>query len=309
MKILIAYDGSGNSRFLLDELKMSGLPQFAEVFIIAVSEIWLSPEIRQTKTNDPLDGDISDYFQKHSEQVERNLAETKDVLFEAAEKLHGYFPNWNITTEAVSGSAARQILLAASKLKPDLIVIGAQGLSWDNTERLGGVSNKVLAEAKTSVRIVRTNAAFNPQKLKIAVCFDGSSDSVEAVKTVASRHWKGKTKIRLMTVTDLLTALIPGRVFQVIPGLAEGRMAGEKKWVEQLAEETLQILIGAGLSAELKIYSGNPRIVLVNEIKEWSADMIFIGANSDKSQNYSLGSVASAAASRSVCTVEVVRGS
>ncbi len=110
-----------------------------------------------------------------------------------------------------------------------------------------------------------------------------------------------------MTVTDLLIALISGRVFQVIPDLPEGRMAGEKKWIKSIAMESLQILHDAGLSAKLHIYSGNPRIVLINKIKEWEADMIFIGANSDESQNYFLGSVASAVAARAPCTIEVIR--
>ncbi len=309
MKILIAYDGSGNSRVSLDDLRTAGLPEKAEVFLISVSEVWLLPKTNQTDFKVTFDNDITEYLQKHSEQMDRNLAGTKEILLEAEEKLQSYFPNWTIKTEAVSGSAARRILSKALLFKPDLIVFGAQGLSWDNTERLGSVSNNILTEAKCSARIVRTKSAINPRNLKIAVCFNGSPDSLEAVKTVASRRWQEKVDIRLMTVTDLLIALIPGRVFQVIPGLPEGRMASEKKWVESIAEEALQILRGTGLSTSLHIYSGNPRMVLVNETTEWRADMIFIGANSSLSQNQSLGTVASAIATRAVCPVEVIRKS
>ena len=130
-----------------------------------------------------------------------------------------------------------------------------------------------------------------------------------AVETVASRSWKTKPEIRLITVTDPFTLLIPGRAFQPIPGMCEGRMKGEEKWVETLTANALQVLGDAGLSATLHIHSGNPRMILVREAKNWEADSVFIGANSLQFQPefYSLGCVASAIAARSSCSVEVVR--
>lgn len=308
MKILIAFDGSGNSHNSLDDLLLSGLPQNAEVFIISVSESWLSLKTNQISDGTTFDSDISEYFQKHSEQMNRNLAETKLILLDAAKKLHSNFPDWTIKTEAVSGSAASQILSKALSFKPDLIVIGEQGLSWDNTQRLGAVSNKVLTGAKSSVRIAKSKNEPDTNLVKIAVCFDGSPGAIKAVKAVASRNWRQKIEIRLITVTDLFVALIPGRVFQVIPGMPEGKMIGEKKFVESLAEDARQILRNADYSSELHIYSGNPRIVLINEITKWGADLIFIGANSSQMRNPAPGSVAWAVAARAYCTVEVIHG-
>lgn len=307
MKLLFAYDGSGISRSLIKDLRISGLPEKAGICMISVSEVWLPPQIVSTDFNSFSDHDVTEYFRKHSEQMERNLARTKEILFEAKAELQKYFPKWNIETKASTGSPAAEILLKAFEFKPELIVIGSQGLSWDRIRRLGSISQKVLTESNCPVRIARTKRDSDFQCLKIAVCFDGSNGSLEAVKTVALRRWQGNPEIRLMTVTDPLIALIPGRAFQVIPGLEEDRMTGEKRWVESLAEKALEILHNAGHNASLKIYSGNPRLVLINETDDWGADLIFIGANSDLSQKNTLGSVASAVAIRSSCTIEVVR--
>lgn len=308
-RILIAYDASGCSRGALEELQLSGLPYKAEVLMISVSEIWLPPPVKYQETEIFPDSDIAEYFQKHCEQVERDLAETKVFVCQAREKLLRFFPDWNIKTEAMRGAPAREILSRAIEFNPNLIVVGAQGLSSDRETGLGSISQKVLTEAKCSVRIARLKPDVIHSRLKIIIGFDGSPGSMAAVETIALRPWKTKPEIRLVTVTDPFVLLIPGRVFQPIPGMSEGRMTGEEKWVETLAANALQILRGAGLSATLHIYSGNPRMILVGEAEKWNADSVFIGANSFEFQPefYSPGCVASAVAARAHCSVEVVR--
>lgn len=307
MKILIAYDGSGYSHSALDDLRDAGLPPSASALLLSISETWLPPNAESANARIFLDNEIAEYFQKHSEQISRNFRETKEILHEAQTELQKYFPDWMITTQAINGSPAQMILQKISEFKPDLAVVGAQGLSSERGLGLGSVSNKILSESHTSVRVVRGNAETDPDHLKIAICFDNSPCSLEAVKTVAARRWNGTPEIRLLVVTDLFIALIPGRAFRLIPGVPEGRMKGEEKWVESLATVALNVLADAGLSAQLYIYSGNPRIMLVNETKTWKADMTFIGANSRLTPNHSLGCVASAVATRADCSVEVIR--
>ena len=81
-RILIAYDGSGYSHAALNELQRSGLPDKAEVIIISVSEIWLPPVMNQESKGLP-DSDVAEYFQKHCEQADRNLAEAKVIVSQA----------------------------------------------------------------------------------------------------------------------------------------------------------------------------------------------------------------------------------
>ncbi len=310
MKILIAYDGSGYSHASLGDLLQAGLPAEADVVLLSVSEVWLSPTVKQEEIEAVADSDIAEYFQKYYDQANRNLAETKVIAEEAKKELNNHFPRWTIKTEAVSGSPASIILSRASEFKPNFIVVGAQGLSLDSETGLGSISQKVLTGAPCSVRVARAKADVTPHRLiRIVIGFDHSPGSLTAVETVAIRRWRKKPEIRLVTVTELLIPLIPGRVFQPIPGFSEGKMIGEQKWVETLAAEALQTLRNAGLSATLHVCSGNPRLVLVQEAEKWRADSIFVGANSFKSQSQfpALGCVSSSVAARASCSVEVVR--
>jgi len=309
MKILIAYDGSGYSHASLGDLLQAGLPPEADVIILSVSEIGLSPIVKQEEIKAVADSDVAEYFQKYYDQANRNLAEAKVITEQAKEELLRYFPRWTIKTEVVSGSPASIILSRALEFKPDLIVMGAQGLSSFSETGLGSISQRALTEAPCSVRIARAKADVTPYRLRIVIGFNDSPGSLAAVESVALRQWREKPEIRLVTVTELLIALIPGRVFQIIPGFSEGRMKGEQKWVETLAAEALQTLRNVGLSATLHVCSGNPRLVLVQEAEKWQADLIFVGANSFQSefQLPTLGCVSSAIASRVSCSVEVVR--
>ena len=306
-RILIAYDGSGYSHGILNELRSSGLPQKAEVIIISVAETWLPVEYQEDKSFP--DSDVAVYVQKHREQVDRNLAETKVIVREAHEELLQYFPDWNIRPEIYSGSPAREILSRSFDFNPDLVVVGAQELSSDGETGLGSISQKVLTAAKYSVRISRLKPDVSRSPLKIIIGFDASPGSMEAVRTVALRRWKIKPELRLVTITDPFILLKPGRVLQPIPGLSEGRMKGEQELVKMLAANAIQVLNDAGLSVTLHIYDGNPRLVMVREAAKWGADSVFIGANSlqVEPEFYPLGCVASAIAARANCSVEVVR--
>ncbi len=309
MKIIIAYDGSGYSRGSLGDLRQAGLPPVAEVIILSVSEVWLSPAIKQEELVTIADRDIADYFQNYYDQADRDLAEAKVISEQAKEELARYFPRWTIKTEAFFGSPAMIILSRAIEFKPNLIVMGPQGLSSFSETGLGSISQKVLSDAVCSVRVTRGKDNVTPLPQRILIGFNNSPGSLTAVETVAKRKWLEKPEIRLVTVTELLIPLIPGRVFQPIPGFSEGRMKGEQKWVEALAAKALQILSNAGLSATFHVCSGNPRLVLAQEAEVWQADSIFVGANSFQAhfQPHDLGCVSSAIAARAACSVEVIR--
>lgn len=310
MKILIAYDGSGYSHASLSDLRLAGLPPEADVIILSVAEVWLAPAVKQEEIETDASGDIAEYFQKYYHQANRNLTEAKLIAEQAKDELLGYFPRWTIKTEAVFGSAASVILSRSLEFKPNLIMVGAQGLSSFSPTGLGNISQKVLTEAACSVRVARGKGDVSPLGLKIVIGFDGSSGSLAAVESVASRQWREKPEILLVTVTEPLNPLMPGRVLQPIPGWSEGKLKGEQKWVETLAAEALQTLHSAGHSAALHVCSGNPRLVFIQKAEELQADSIFVGANflgGGNLEKFPLGSTSAAVAARAHCSVEIVR--
>ena len=301
MKILVAYDGSGYSHNALQDLRLAGLPDKADVLMISISEVWLTPQMDGDVC---LDNDTLEYVQKHSEQMARNLGETDSILIEAKEELQRYFPTWTIRTESMEGSPARSILQRSKAYTPDLIVVGPRGLSSDEGSGLGSISQSILSYSRFPVRIGRGGFRTDVDRLKIAIFVDGSACSLEAAKTASLRHWKGKPEFRLFVVTDPFTALIPGRVFQVIPGVAEDGMKGGEKWARALADKASRIFEDSDQTASVQICRGNPRIMLLNESMKWKADTLFVGMNSQQSNL--LGCVASAVAARASCSVEVI---
>ena len=235
--------------------------------------------------------------------MDRNLAETKKILIEAEYELHEHFPNWSIQTELTAGSPAQMILQKSATFMPDLIVVGPRGLSSDTGSGLGSVSQSILSYSPFPVRVSRKSSQ-NIDRQKIAICLDGSPCSLGVVKTAALRHWKGRPEFSLLVIADPIVPSIPGRVLRLVPGGLEGRMKGEEKWVKTLAENALHILADSGRTATVDIYSGNPRIMLVNASNAWKADAVFVGANSQQS-NW-LGCVASAVTRAASCSVEVI---
>lgn len=309
MKILVAYDGSGHSRSSLADLQYAGLPSRGDILILSVSEVWMPPTTKSADIDAISDGDVREYLRRCYEQADRNLAETNAITLEARESLQRLFPAWNIKTETVKGSPAAVILSRASDFNPDLIVLGARGLSSNGIGRLGSIAQKVLTEARCAVRIARGKPDVEPSRLKIFVGFNNTPGSMAAVETVASRQWFGNPEVRIVMITDPLYPLIPGRAFQVLPDWSQETIdGGELKWTTQLAAPALRILNDAGLPAKRYVYNGNPRMVIAREAETWGANSLFIGANSfPDTQANSLGTVASAVSARASCSVEVIK--
>ena len=146
LNILIAFDGSGDARNAIVGLQAAGLPTKANVVILSVSEIYL-PLNHALKPPKPVSTESDHFLEQWNKQACRNLAHIENVVSEAKGLVTEQFPEWKIQTEVHSGSAARTILQVADRIVADLIVVGAQGLSWDRTPGLGSISQIVAWEA------------------------------------------------------------------------------------------------------------------------------------------------------------------
>ena len=70
----------------------------------------------------------------------------------------------------------------------------------------------------------------------------------------------------------------------------------------------LEMLADAGLEAELAVEAGNPKNAIVDFARAWNADSIFVGPHcrGNSFERFLVGSVSSAVAARTHCSVEVV---
>lgn len=290
-KILIAYDGSHCAEAALDDLKNAGLfDENVEAFIFSIAEVWLPPD----ETGEEQAFMPESVRKRYSENLEI-LNQAKAAAAKAAERLSRMFPGWSVSSDATYGSAAWEILAKADEFKANLIVVGAQGVSGIDRVLLGSVSQKVVTEAKCSVRVARGKVEVDDAPTRIIVGYDGSNGADETVKKITARNWKTGSEARVVIVED--TAFI------------RNSLNIEEEKIEQTGAEIVKKLQSENLSAKLVVREGNPKQVLIEEAETWGADCIFVGAARFDGfvTKYLLGSVSSAVVTRASCSVEVVR--
>jgi nucleotide-binding universal stress UspA family protein len=313
MKLLIAYDGSGCAEAAIDDLARCGLPAKGEGEVISVAEVWLPPPDSAKPGDEDEETGVSEYVdeitRKYREAGERILSETQMFARHARIRVQAALPGWTVGSGATYGSPAWEILNKAEKFRPDLIVVGSHGQSALSRLILGSISQKVLTEARCSVRVARGRIEVEPAPQRIVVAFDHSRGAQAAVDAVASREWAQGTQVRLINVSDPVTPSAIGRFVPPIMHIISEMNVEENTMLEKYAANAIRKLEAAGLKAALSICPGNPKTVLVDEAENWSADSIFLGANAWGSnlERFLIGSTSAAVAARAHCSVEVVR--
>jgi nucleotide-binding universal stress UspA family protein len=178
---------------------------------------------------------------------------------------------------------------------------------------LGSVSQKVLTEAQTSVRVARQTSGTGASAIRIVLGVDGSAGAQEAVRSVATRGWTPGSEVRVVVVEDVLIA---NSVYALIPPVNEildEVNRTERTKAEQIAENAVKELRmeleNKSVTVSSAIVSGDPKQVLVRHAEEFGADCIFTGATgfSTPIDRLLVGSVSAAVAARAHCSVEVVR--
>lgn len=284
-KILIAYDGSACSDAALNDLRRAGLPAAVEAVVVTVADIILPPprdELRNAEAHTPHVAEAEQHAQAHAEQA---IKEARAVAERAAELLKADFPKWGVQAEVRCDPPAWAVIKMADQSTPDLIVVGSHGHSVAGGRLiLGSVSQRVLYEARCSVRVARCAEERREGPVRIVVGFNGSPDAEAAVDAVASRAWPEGSEARIITAREAL------------------RPDAQHAAVERLR--------AAGLAATEMMKGGDPSHVLTAEAEEWNADSIFVGTRDIHGFQHLLhGSVSSAVAARAQCSVEVVRPS
>jgi nucleotide-binding universal stress UspA family protein len=312
MKILIGYDGSECADAALDDLRRAGLPENAEAQILSIAEVWLPPpppstyeiveEARQVK----VPADLKRVYSKDCKALREALL----LAQQAVERVSANFPGWTVTTDSACGSAAWELIYKADQWAPDLIVVGSHGRTALGRFVLGSVSQRVLTEARCSVRVARGRVDELDTPVRLIIGIDGSPGSAAAVGAVASRMWPAKSEAKLVAVDD---PLIPDYVGDVIPPLAniiEEDKQEELSWATKIANESAGLLAHTELKVTQVLREGDPKHELPKAAEEWGADCIFVGSAgfSNRFERFVLGSVSAAVAARAHCSVEVVRG-
>ena len=305
MKILIAYDGSDCANAALEDLPRAGLPRVAEALILSVAEVFLPPSSSPAPA---LPAEVPVAVQRAWAQATHAVDEARALAQQARTRLLTLFPAWEVQAEACADSPAWAVVKKADTWQPDLLVVGSHGRSALARFVLGSVSQKILTEARCSVRVGRRHRQTHATPVRLLIGVDGSPDAAAAVCAVAAREWPVGSAVRLVTALDarMCTAL----AFMRLPGQTgtEMRDADEHASMARTIDAMAAPLHEWGLAVSSVITAGDPKQVLLDEAEHWGADSLFVGARGlSRVERFLLGGVSAAVAARAHCSVEVVR--
>lgn len=307
MKLLIGYDGSACADACLSDLRRAGLPRKANAVVLTVSEFWLAHGVANANTHNSIQ--MAPQVQGLTSSSARTMTDARALAFEGKKQLQTHFPAWEIEAEDSSGSPAREILKKAKAWGPDLIVVGCQGRSALGRFLLGSVSQKVVNEARCSVRVARGTAWKNGSPVRILVGFDGSVGAIGAIDAISMRMWPPASEVRLITIIDSPTGSFGSPLSETFRKDLSSSPARIPIWIQESLKTAIEKLRGADLIVSSKCEEGDPKQLIVANAEEWGAECIFVGASFAERQfeQLLLGSVATAVVSRAHCSVEVVR--
>lgn len=145
--------------------------------------------------------------------------------------------------------------------------------------------------------------------MKIVLATDGSSNADATIDVMLYRPWPADTQVKVISVVERTPSLV-SKLFLKLGSLAA---QAEKAWLEDIQEfvdktvERLKPKFGADkVTGEL--VDGDPKEKICEFAKKWGADLIIIGAYSQKDvPMYLMGSVTDAVTSHAPCSVSVLR--
>lgn len=146
-RILIALDGSRHSNTATGFLVQLPLSVQTHVFPVTVVQSHMEAIVKTPTLNLETNQLILEELKATEEEAGRKLLDTAGENF----LKKGY----KVTPLLLKGEPAEEILNAAETLNPELIIIGARGLTGIEAFFLGSVSQRVARFSKYSVLIVR----------------------------------------------------------------------------------------------------------------------------------------------------------
>lgn len=310
-RILIGYDESECADAALDDLTHAGLPLKAEAHILSIAEVWLPPpppssyEIVKQAEKAKSPADLQHRFAKGCAAAKAALA----LAEVARDRVRANFPNWKVTAESSCGSPASELMARADRWKPDLIVVGSHGRTALGRFVLGSVSQRVLTEARCSVRISRGRVEEPDSPVRIIIGIDGSPASLDAAREIASRRWPPRSEVKVIVVDDPFFPDYLGDLIPPLEKMIDEDRNQERAWVKKVLTKPIALLRRAGLEVSSELREGEPKKELPKAAEEWGADCIFVGSAgfSNRLERFVLGSVSAAVAARAHCSVEVIR--
>jgi nucleotide-binding universal stress UspA family protein len=287
MKILLAIDSSPASKAAASEVAARPWPPATTFEVLNV----VDPSYVPSAAIDDLARHSAAVVQETASRlVARGLAATPNVL---------------------RGHPQSAIVDRAREMAASLVVVGSHNTSGIERFLLGSVASAVVRHATCSVEVVRAREEYSGGT-KILLATDGSPSSLAAARSIAQRPWPAGTEIRVLTALELSLTMLQSTLEP--PFLNSETMELQRAEAMKRAEDAVQsaegILAGAGLrtSESISVLIESPKQIILEEAKEWGADLIVVGSHGRSGlDRFLLGSVSEAVAMHAPCSVEIIR--
>lgn len=283
MRILIGVDGSSAAEVACEFVANRTWPSGSHVRLLGAVEAMVD----WTGLAPVADG-----------SVDGQRAALAEILEERAEILRRHGMAVEMTVEL--GRAAELILQVANEEMVDLIVVGSRGLGPIASVVLGSVSAHLVDHATCPVLVVRS-----PEATRMLLATDGTPSSREIPHVLAG--WG--TAFRGLPVEVLSVA--HGEGFVTPWAVEEGEQGPNNDLVvhHEIAERVAGELGELGWHAEAIARAGEPSRQIVDESREWGADLIVTGSRGIGTlRRIMAGSVAHDVLTHARSSVLVMRG-
>jgi nucleotide-binding universal stress UspA family protein len=147
--------------------------------------------------------------------------------------------------------------------------------------------------------------------MRILLAVDGSEYSLAAVREVASLPWPKGSVVRIVSVAETPIRLSPWTASPGVSTSAEwDRMIEERVEANTTqARAVFAEIAGAQTEVTTRTLAGDPRVAVLDEVEDWSADLLVVGTHGyNVLERLWLGSVSRALTAHANCSVRIVRG-
>lgn len=243
MKVLLPIDNSRHTTFLLNWMIQLPFREAPTVTVLHVKEDRVLPE--------PFLPPV--LAMELQEEMDRRAEAARKMVDHIAQRLQEHGHTVQIRLER--GGAPQKILDVVREESPDLILIGAHGVSQVPGFLLGSTAQKVVTYAPCSVLVVKKKVRGIR---RILFAMDGSKHAYQAVETVT--RWFQPEGIQCT-------------VLHVWPPPVKSPPKDSR-----LGEEVLQTLQQAGFAARRTAVCGHPAEQIVAQATRSRTDLVVVGS-------------------------------
>ncbi len=209
----------------------------------------------------------------------------------------------SVTTHLLDGHPAKEVLMAADRIAPDVVAVGGRHLSTVSRVLLGSVSDRVAKYAKTSVLVARGHRTRTDIR-NIVIGHDGSVPSTAVVERFSSLPLGESRSVHVYSLIEEIHAYGINAVVE-----AQGIFQREQELAEQRLREAQAKLKHATSHVDTHIERTEALgDVLVDAAVKHDADLVVLGATGKPAwERFLLGSVSLHVLHHAPCSVWLER--